>query len=284
MIDTSFLGQMNRFDLIVRKRVTSQYTGTRTSIYKGRGLVVKDHRQYVMGDDFRSIDWRIYARTDDLYIKQFEDDRSLTVHLIVDSSSSMDYGRSPKKFEYGGMIAVGFAYLTMRENEKFQFSTFSDRLYPFRPKKGMSQMASMLHHLNKHKIEGNSNLLETMMQYKKLLTSKSLVIVVSDFLMDVEQIKQALSLFGKHELVCVQVLDKNERHLEMEGEYKLKDSEDGTEMRTFVSPRVRKKYLEKLNSHMAEVQNTCDAMGAQFYTVTTDTPIFDTFYALLKNK
>ncbi|MBA3064658.1 DUF58 domain-containing protein, partial [Candidatus Woesearchaeota archaeon] len=83
MITTEFLSQLDRFNLVVKKRVTSSYTGERRSVMHGRGITIKDHRIYAPGDDFRSIDWRIYARTDDLYIKRYEEDKSLTTHIIV---------------------------------------------------------------------------------------------------------------------------------------------------------------------------------------------------------
>ncbi|MCH8329680.1 MAG: DUF58 domain-containing protein [Nanoarchaeota archaeon] len=87
MISTDFLDQLNRFHLAVKKRVTSTYTGPRKSIATGRGLTFKDHRIYSPGDDIRLIDWKVFARTDDLYIKTFEEERNLTAHIIMDSSA-----------------------------------------------------------------------------------------------------------------------------------------------------------------------------------------------------
>ena len=121
MIETGFLRELDRFSLIIRKRVTSKYTGPRKSVAMGRGMIFKDHRLYAPGDDFRSIDWRVYARTDNLYIKNYEEERNLVVHIILDCSNSMNFGKNITKFEYASMIGIGFAYLAMKENEKFQF-------------------------------------------------------------------------------------------------------------------------------------------------------------------
>ena len=126
MLDTSFLDQLTRFNLVVNKRVTSNLAGPRKSISAGRGLTFKDYRIYAPGDDIRLIDWKVYARTDDLYIKAYEEERNLTVHIIIDGSASMGFGKPASKFDYASMIGVGFAYLEMRDNEKFQFSTFAD--------------------------------------------------------------------------------------------------------------------------------------------------------------
>ena len=120
MITTDFLDQLNRFQLVINKRVTSSYMGPRRSIATGRGLTFKEHRQYAPGDDIRLIDWRVFARTDDLYIKTYEEERNLTVHSIIDSSASMGFGKPVSKFDFASMLGLGFAYLSMRENEKFQ--------------------------------------------------------------------------------------------------------------------------------------------------------------------
>ena len=77
MIDISFIDQLNRFSLVVHKRVTSNFVGSRRSIAQGRGIVFKDHRIYSPGDDFRAIDWKVFARTDNLYVKNYEEERSL---------------------------------------------------------------------------------------------------------------------------------------------------------------------------------------------------------------
>jgi len=135
MINTDFLDQLNRFHLAVKKRVTSSYTGPRKSIATGRGLTFKEHRIYSPGDDIRQIDWKVFARTDDLYIKTYEEERNLTAHLIMDASASMGFGKPISKFDYAAMLGVGFAYLAMRENEKFQFSTFAESLDVFQSRR-----------------------------------------------------------------------------------------------------------------------------------------------------
>ena len=125
MINTDFLNQLDRFHLVVKKRVTSNFVGPRKSVAAGRGLTFKDHRMYAPGDDIRLIDWKVFARTDDLYIKTFEEERNLTAHIIMDASASMGFGKPVSKFDYAAMLGVGLAYLAMRENERFQFSTFN---------------------------------------------------------------------------------------------------------------------------------------------------------------
>ena len=281
MITTDFLGLLDRFNLIMKKRVTSSYSGSRRSVARGRGTTLLDHRIYADGDDFRLIDWKVYARTDNLYVKRFEEERNLAVHILVDNSNSMNYGK-PSKFDYSAMIGVGFAYLALKENEKFQFSTFSDMLEIFQPKRGMGQLASMIDYLNHAKAKGKSAFLDSVTQYKKLLTTRSLVIIASDFLFDLYEIQNALFSLGKHDLVVVQVLDRTEKEIDFSGDVKLKDSESQQELRTFVSPRLTQEYILRLKNHSQEIEETCMKMNAKYYQITTDMPIFDAFYTMLR--
>ena len=251
---------------------------------QGRGTTFKDHRIYSPGDDFRSIDWRVYARTDDLYIKNYEEERNLNVHILVDVSASMDFGKPTSKFDYASMIGVGFAYLALRDNEKFQFATFSEKMDVFQPKRGMHQLASMIEHLNKLKPTGKTDFLNTMMAYKRFIGSRSMIIIVSDMLFDVEDIKNALIRLGQnHTIKLIQVLDAQEKDLSLEGDFKLKDSETHDQMRTFISPRLRQYYFRMLEDHSAKIKSICNQLGVNYYQVTSDTPIFDTFYELLTN-
>src|SRR3989344_8933418 len=111
MIKTDFLRQLDSFTLVIKKRVTSSFTGERRANYVGSGLIFRDYSNYVYGDDFKNIDWRVFARTEKLYVKKYEEDRNLTVHIILDFSGSMDFGSKIKKYEYASMIALGFSYI-----------------------------------------------------------------------------------------------------------------------------------------------------------------------------
>lgn len=282
MIDTSFLDQLGRFSLIVHKRVTSNYAGEKRSIAEGRGLVFKDHRMYARGDDIRQIDWKVYARTDDLYVKRYEEERNLSVHILIDSSASMGFGRRLKKFDYASMIGVGFAYLAMKDNSKFQFSTFSDQLESFRSRKGMNQLASMVFHLNNVKKEGHSNFYEAIAKYKKMIRSRSLIVILSDLLININEIKHALYMLGDHDIKVIQILDPVEMDFALEGDLKLHDSETKDMMKTHISPRLKMEYQKKMQQHVYEIKDTCTRLGIDFFSMTTDTPIFDAFYGILK--
>ena len=125
-IDVDFFRQLDRFSLMVKKRVSSVYAGSRRSRQSGRGLDTIGYVEYHPGDDPKSIDWNIYARSEKLYVREFEENKSLTTHIMLDRSNSMDFtSDTVTKYEYGAMLAAGFAYLVTRENDKFGISTYS---------------------------------------------------------------------------------------------------------------------------------------------------------------
>lgn len=281
MIKTDFLRQLDRFSLLINKKITSNYVGEQESPATGRGLIFKDHTQYVPGEDFRTVDWRVFARTDKLFVKRYEEERNATVHIILDMSGSMNFGTGPTKAEYASMLGLGFAYLALKNNERFVLSTFSDKLEVFKPQRGRRQITAMLDYLNKKKPKGTSLLDSSIGSYKGLINSKSYIVIISDFLYPIEEIRKALVHLKKHDIHMIQVLDKQELDLKLEGDYKLIDSETKDQLSTFISPYTKKQYEKMLHEHNAKVANEAAKMKSKFYTVNTGDDIFDSFYQIL---
>jgi len=283
MIDLSFLRQLDKLSLIINKRITSNFAGEHQTNAAGRGMLFKDHSIYTPGDDFRTIDWKVFARTDKLFVKSYEEERNLIVHIVVDFSGSMGFGiGKTKKSDYASMIGLGYAYMALKNNEKFVLSTFAEKLEMFKPKKGKKQILTILDYLNNRKPKGTSNFSLSLGKYKQLINTRSMIVIVSDFLYDIEQIKSVLYRYKQHDIILVQVLDKIETDLDLDGDFKLVDSETKDHMRTFITPHSRQKYLEQLKQHKAEIKNACDEVGAKFFSFSTNYPIFDAFYEMLR--
>ncbi len=281
MISTDFLRQLDSFDLVIKKKVTSSFTGERRSDIVGSGLIFRDYVNYNFGDDFKNIDWKVYARSDRLYSKRYEEDRNLTVHIIVDFSGSMNFGRKIKKYEYSSMIALGFAYIALKNNENFVLSSFGDKLEFFRYKKGKKQIASILDYLNKKQASGVTNFYDSLISYKGLVNSRSLIVIISDFFYDLGQIESILNRFKKNKIMLIQVLDELERKFDMEGDYNLEDLESDSKLHTFVDPYLRKKYFEYLEKHQDSIKKVCNKLKVDFQIVDTGEDIFDVFYRIL---
>jgi len=284
MITQEFIHQLDRFSIIINKRIVSNYVGDRFSKATGRGLIFKDHIKYEPGEDFRSIDWKVYGRTDRLFVKRYEEERNLTVHIVLDFSASMSFGTQLNKSDFAGMLGVGFAYLALKNNERFVLSTFSEQLELFKPRKGRSQLANIVEFLNRKKPKGKATLEQALRNYKKLINSKAFVVIISDFLYPIADIKRALFYLKNNQLLLLQVLDKVERNLNLEGDFKLKDLETNDVLRTYINPFSRKQYSKMLGEHVTQIREACAEVGAQFYAADTGQNIFDVFYDTVGRK
>lgn len=283
MIETDFLHHLHRLSLIINKRVASNYIGQRGSIHTGQGLIFKDHRMYAPGDDFRAIDWKVYGRTDRLHIKRREEERNLTVHVIIDFSGSMNFGsRAMKKYEYASMLGIGFSYMALKNNERFVLSTFSDKLERFKAKRGKRQLVAILDYLRTKKPEGESQFEASLQQYSKFVDSRSMIVIISDFLYEPEQVKRALFGFKNNDIKLIQVLDEIEMNMDLTGEFQLKDSETHSTLRTHISPFLRKNYLSKLQDHNLRLKRLAESLGATFHTCCIEDNIFDSMFKILR--
>lgn len=282
MISEEFLKDLEAFSLIIRKRITSKYSGSRASIEPGRGLTVKEYRPYTLGDDIRAIDWKVYARSDELFIKIFEEDRDLTVHVIIDATDSMNYGKSLTKFSYASMIAAGYLFLAMRGNERFRYSFMKDSIEVHGMRRGRNHFATYVNEANELTPGGKIGLGQAIEEYLPLLQSKSLVIIVSDFLFEQSEIERALGLLHKHDVHLVRVLDDLEVSLPLEGDYRLQDLESGEKLRTFISTAAKQQYLERLEAHTLFIEQFADSLGFSFFQTNTSQPIFDAFYSIIR--
>lgn len=285
MIDPSFLDQLKELDFVVKKRVSSAYAGGRSSVKHGKGIEVIDYREYMPGDDFRLIDWRVYARTEKLHIRRFEEEKELTMQILVDTSASMDFtSHKMTKFDYAGSIAAGFGYLSVHNHEKFAMGLYSNSLREItQAKKSQAHLFNMIDLLNSIRLSGQTNLGVSAGQYSKLMKTKSFTVIVSDFLEELDTITEGIYRMAKHsaEMLLVQVVDPWEIELGYEGDIKFQDLETSDIKRTYISPGFRKEYTRSIKEHIARVKKTCDEVGVKFTTVKTDEPIFDSFVKMV---
>jgi len=282
MLEADFLKHLNKLRIIMQKKVASSYIGERESMYVGRGSMFRDHRIYVPGDDIRDIDWKVFARTDRFHIKQYEDDRSLTVHIILDYSASMNFGERIKKYEYAAMLGIAYAYIAWKNNERFVLSTFADSLDRFKAQQGKKQMAGILEYLREKKPGGKSKFKDSLVTYAKQIETRSMVVVVSDFLYDLREIEEVLAWFKTNDVVLIQVLDEAETEIRLKGEFQLKDSETQSIMKTSIDEKAREKYLDQLADHKQRLDWIAGSIGARFFSFSTDIPIFDAVYNVLR--
>ncbi len=278
MVDISFLEELDRFKLVLKKRVNTQYQGLEKSAYTGEGLVFKDHKQYVPGDDFRYIDWNVYGRTEELFVKQFEAERSETFHILVDSSASMDFG-SPQKFEYAAKIGLGLAYLANKEQETFHLSTFSNKLDIIDGKQNVVRAVDHINHNTK--IQGKTAFKDTLYEYLPSIRSKSMVFIISDFLFPGDEVVDVLTRYRKNDVVLIPVLAQEEVKLDISGEHVLEDSETSEQVKMYVSERLKREYRSRLRKHLLDLEEIAEQYRASYIPTTTGDDIFNVFIRIL---
>lgn len=279
MIEPDFLDELERFDSELKRKVNSIFQGEQKSPHVGEGLTFSDHRQYYPGDDTRLIDWKLYARTDDLYIKQFEEERNLTVHILLDASKSMEFGEGNKnKFEYAAKIGLGYAYLTIAENNDFRFSVFADQFQ--RIDTGASNRGEILRiidTLNERDLDTETNFRSSLQNYSSQIRSKSLVLIVSDFIGEKEAIRDGIRSLSNNYVVLGHIIAPEELDLPASGDTIFEEIEQGFELRTYLSNRIKNEYKKRIQDHIDTIERYAEDYKADHILINTGQEFFDSF-------
>lgn len=273
MIELDFLEELEHFQLALKKNASQVNQGDQKSQRTGHGMIFKDHKEYIPGDDIRKIDWKAYARTKDFYVKRFEEERRLNVHILLDRSSSMDYGE-PKKYEFAAKLGLGLAKMTLNTNDRYSFSVFSETLTNLSSGRRGSDVTELLEVLNNLKKTPESRIEDSITEYSKRIENESVVIIISDFLSDSEDIASGLTSLKHTKPVVVNVLDESEINPEFSGDKILKDPESSSSLRTFFSRKTKSKYKRKLEDHIDELEEVSRKNGAEFVQASTSDDVF----------
>ena len=229
MIPREILKQVRRIEISTRGLVNEVFSGEYHSVFKGRGMNFAEVREYQYGDDIRNIDWNVTARAGSPFVKVFEEERELTVMLLVDVSASGDFGtRERLKGELGVEICALLAFSAIKNNDKVGLIIFSDHVEKFvPPRKGRRHVLRVLRELLYHEPEGRGTNIDAALEYLAHIQRKrAVVFLVSDF--RDQGFEKALSVAGRrHDLVAVRLGDEREEELPPLGLMELEDPETG---------------------------------------------------------
>ena len=229
MIPREILKQVRRIEISTRGLVNEVFSGEYHSVFKGRGMSFAEVREYAYGDDIRSIDWNVTARTGQPFVKVFEEERELTVMLLVDVSASGDFGtRERMKADLAVEICALLAFSAIKNNDKVGLIIFSDhveKLVP--PRKGRRHVLRLVRELLYHEPEGRGTDITAALEYlAHVQRKKAVTFLVSDF--RDEGFEKALAVAGRrHDLVAVRLSDPREEALPPVGLVELEDPETG---------------------------------------------------------
>lgn len=229
MIPKDILKKVKRIEIQTRGLVNDVFSGEYHSVFKGRGMEFAEVRQYQIGDDVRTIDWNVSARMGHPFVKVFEEERELTVMLVVDVSSSGNFGTYERmKGEIAIEICALLAFSAIKNNDKVGLIIFTDRIEKYvPPKKGKKHVLRVLRELLYHRPEGRGTNIALALEYlSRIIHRRSVVFLVSDFISDDYQ--KALQIANKrHDLVAITITDPREMELPDIGFVELEDAETG---------------------------------------------------------
>ncbi|AKB18194.1 MULTISPECIES: DUF58 domain-containing protein [unclassified Methanosarcina] len=283
-IDTSFLTQLDRYAIPLSRRVTAIHTGSHQSTRTGAGLDLIDHRKYNQGDSLKKIDWNLYARTDKLYIRRFEEDKNLNMVILLDASSSMLFPEStPNKFEYASTIAAGVSYIVMKHNDVYTISTFAEDVEHTKAHKGRDDFLRTIDSLARISVRGNTKLADCADSIYPRIKTKSMVFIVSDFLDSIDSVHNAVNRLSRHELVLVHIYDETEMDLPetVDGAVKFIDSETNEEISFTVGPNFKKEYAAEYAKHMAGLEKIAYDFKIPYFRVNIKNQPFDTVLKII---
>jgi uncharacterized protein (DUF58 family) len=280
-LDPRTLARIGSLDLRARLIVEGLMAGMHRSPYQGISVEFAQHRQYVPGDDIRHVDWKVFAKTDKVYLKQYLEETNLHLICVVDASESMGYGsvadgpNTWSKYDHATAIAAALSYLAIQQQDSVGLAIFDNDLRRyFKPSNSPAQWKTITHELllvPRLKKTGTGRVLD---QLAEKLTHRSLVLILSDFFDDIDSIQQGLRhlRYRKHEVLAFQVLDPMEIEFPFEDVTLFKGLEEMGELLT--EPQsLRNGYLAELSAFTNELKRMCRGMHIDFTRMSSGQPL-----------
>lgn len=266
MLTPQLLRRIRHIELKSRRLVHNSFAGAYQSVYKGRGLSFAAVRPYQPGDDVRSIDWKVTARTGETFIKQHIEERELTLLIVIDGSASVLFGtQDRRKRDFAAELGAVLAYAANNNNDRAGLLIFSDHIEHYiPPKKGRNHLLHMIRDLLTVETKGKGTDLSLALRTaNRLLPTGAIIFLLSDFLMPAESYRKDLMLAGqRHELVNVILSDPLEDNLPDVGLLVMRDSETGEIQWVDTSSKEwQQKFREKRTTFLEERQQVFNKAG-----------------------
>jgi uncharacterized protein (DUF58 family) len=284
MISEETLKKIRKIEIISRKAARDIFAGQYHSAFKGRGMEFSEVREYQFGDDARFIDWNVSSRLGRLFIKQFVEERELTIILAIDLSASLQFvsGRKSKK-DIAVELSALIAFTAMLNNDKVGLLIFTDRIEIFvPPKKGRTHLLRLIRDISEFKPQGRSTAIGGALAYlTSLLKKKAVIFLISDFLD--EHFATALKIASrKHDLITVAINDSRELAAPQQGLFQFKDLESGAAFSAdFSRASVRSACQDIRHAHSTRLTELFRKYGIDSITINSESeyekPLFDLF-------
>lgn len=276
LLNPTVLAALGRLDLIARTVVEGFLIGLHRSPFHGLSQEFAEHRPYIAGDEMRRVDWRIYGRTDRLYVKEFEEETNVSVRLMFDASGSLGYApREVSKLVYARFLLAALAYLATRQNDRAGLVCFDEGVRE-RVKAGGSQrhLHAILAALERTEAGGRTRLGPVLLGEAAQWKRRGLMILVSDLYDEREEIVEAVARIRRvgHDVIVFHLLDRAEKLLDQRGMFEFRDMETG-ETLIADTDRVRKAYGKSLAEQREYFRGEFERTGAEYAELDTAEPL-----------
>ena len=287
MIPKQILKKVKQVEIRTRGLVNDLFGGEYHSVFKGRGMAFSEVREYQPGDDIRLIDWNVTARNGSPFIKIFEEERELTVYLLVDISKSGEFGsQNQLKQEFGAEIASVLGFSAIKNNDKVGLILFSNDIEKYVvPKKGKSHVLRVIRELLYNEPKGNKTSIKNVLDYLlKVAKRRCVVFLISDFIDD--NYWSSLKIVNrKHDLIGIRLFDPAEKLLPDLGVIKVRDPESDSSFWIDTSNRAEMEKLKnQINSDFDTLNKQAKKIGFDIISVSTNGDFVDPLISLFRKR
>jgi uncharacterized protein (DUF58 family) len=273
LLDESTRRKLEQIMLVASKVRAGAMKGERRSIKRGTSVEFADYRNYAPGDDLRRLDWNLYARLERPYIKLLEDEEDLAVHILLDTSASMDWGEGDRnKLLFGKRLLAGLAFASLTSNDRLLLSAINDHgMEYFGPARGRGHSVAMLRYVHDLKARGRTELNPVLKDYALRAGRPGLCIVISDMFSPSGYLDGVNALLGRgHEVALVHLLAPEEVTPPLTGDLRLIDVETGQPQEVTVDAPLRDIYVRRVNAWRDGIRAECARRGVHYLPVVTD--------------
>ena len=284
LFDSEFLKKLEYLSLVSRRVFRGQLLAQRRTMQLGGGIEFADHREYTPGDDFRYLDWNVFARHDELLLKRFQEEEDLHVYILLDSSRSMAFG-DPVKFDYARQVAAALGYIALADLDRVAVVAFAgDIVADFPLTRGKARILSLLKFLEGLEPQGSmTDLARVARNFVHRGQRRGLAVVISD-LFDPDGFERGLDLLRHHryEPHLVQIFDRHEAEPQVKGDVELVDVESGSIQKVTITERNLRQYRKIVADFLESVGRYCNTYGIGGTRSATDIPFDELLLRMMR--
>ena len=275
-LDPGVLSKLKTLELRARLVVDGFMVGLHKSPYHGFSAEFSEHRHYMQGDSLKNVDWKVFAKSEKYFIKQFEEETNLICNLFVDVSKSMNFKRDGKitKLDYSITLAAAICYILINQQDAVGLTTFSDKIQGYLPPKANRvYLKNLLTTLANVKPIGATTTSKCLNEAVVKIKKRGLTIIISDFFDDIDSIIGALKQvhYKKNEVIVFQVLDPVEKNFGFDRDAIFIDLESNEQI-TSQPFQIQKAYQQAMNDYLQRIKSECLNLGIQYNLIETNQP------------